>query len=93
MIRSFADRMTEAIFLGESPKGFPNELFGRTRRALGRVDAATDVTDLRVPPSFRLHKLKGDMTGRWSISVNDQFRITFEFRNGDAYDVRFEDYH
>lgn len=93
MIRSFADRNTEAVFLGTCPKGFPAELFGRTRRALGRIHAATDVTDLRVPPSFRLHPLKADQAGRWSISVNDQFRITFAFRDGDAHDVRFEDYH
>ncbi|GGG95518.1 MAG TPA: hypothetical protein DF715_09470 [Oceanicaulis sp.] len=93
MIISFADKVTEAVFLGSCPKGFPAELFRRTRRALERVHAATDVWDLRVPPSFRLHQLKGDQAGRWSISVNDQFRITFAFANGDARDVRFEDYH
>jgi toxin HigB-1 len=93
MIRSFADKATETVFLGKCHKGFPAELFRRTRRALGRIHAASDVTDLRIPPSFRLHQLKGDQAGRWSISVNDQFRITFEFRNGDAHAVRFEDYH
>ncbi|WP_439632683.1 type II toxin-antitoxin system RelE/ParE family toxin [Glycocaulis sp.] len=93
MIKSFADKITETVFLGSCPKGFPAELFGRTRRALERIHAASDVSDLRVPPSFRLHQLKGDQAGRWSISVNDQFRITFAFANGDARNVRFEDYH
>lgn len=93
MIRSFADKTTETVFLGQCPKGFPAELFKRTRRALMRIAAASDLSDLRVPPSFRLHRLQGDQAGRWSISVNDQFRITFEFENGDARQVRFEDYH
>ncbi|MCW5723910.1 MAG: type II toxin-antitoxin system RelE/ParE family toxin [Maricaulaceae bacterium] len=93
MIKSFADKLTEAVFLGASPKGFPAELLGRTRRALRRIHAASAVTDLRVPPSFRLHQLKGARAGRWSISVNDQFRITFAFEDGHAHDVKFEDYH
>jgi proteic killer suppression protein len=93
VIRSFADKRTEAVFLGRCPKGFPAALFGRTRRALMRIDAAHKITDLSVPPSFRLHELKGDKAGIWSISVNDQFRITFRFTDGEASDVCFEDYH
>ncbi|MEQ8435241.1 MAG: type II toxin-antitoxin system RelE/ParE family toxin [Oceanicaulis sp.] len=93
MIRSFADKRTEAVFLGLCPKRFPAPLFGRTRRALMRIDAAHRITDLSVPPSFRLHALKGDRASVWSISVNDQFRITFRFTDGEANDVCFEDYH
>lgn len=93
MIKTFGNKTTEAVFLGKCPKGFPAELFKRTRRALGRIAAASEVSDLRVPPSFRLHQLQGERAGTWSISVNDQFRITFSFKDGDAYSVRFEDYH
>ncbi|MDQ0471900.1 plasmid maintenance system killer protein [Labrys wisconsinensis] len=53
----------------------------------------TRVEDLRVPPGNRLHKLAGDRVGQWSISVNDQWRICFNWRDGDAYDVEFVDYH
>ena len=93
MIRSFADKQTEALFEGRIGKGIPAELAPRAKRALDRIDAARMITDLQTPPSHRLHQLQGDQAGRWSISVNRQYRITFEFRDGDAYAVRFEDYH
>ncbi|WP_421790122.1 type II toxin-antitoxin system RelE/ParE family toxin [Hyphobacterium sp.] len=93
MIRSFADKTTERVFYGDIPKGFPAELASRTRRLLTRIAAANTVEDLRVPPSHRLHKLSGDQAGRWSVSVNMQYRITFRFSDGDAHEVRFEDYH
>ncbi|MGJ3231011.1 MAG: type II toxin-antitoxin system RelE/ParE family toxin [Oceanicaulis sp.] len=93
MIRSFADRATEALFNRVARKGVPAELAARAYRVLVRIHAANVVSDLREPPSHRLHQLKGDQAGRWSVSVNMQYRVTFEFREGDAYDVRFEDYH
>lgn len=93
MIKSFADKTTQEVFEGRSPKGFPADLQSRTYRALHRIDDAHVVQDLSVPKSARLHKLSGDRAGYWSISVNDQFRITFRFKNGAAYDVLFEDYH
>lgn len=93
MIKSFSDRATERVFYGDLPKGFPIELAGRTRRVLARIAAARVIEDLRVPPSHRLHKLSGDQAGRWSVSVNRQYRITFTFTEGDAFAVRFEDYH
>jgi len=93
MIRSFADKNTGKVFYGEMPKGFQSELFGRARRILNRIEAAHDVTDLRVPPSMRLEKLTGDRKGFWSVRINDQFRITFKFKGNDAFEVKFEDYH
>ena len=57
------------------------------------VDAAAEIAFLRVPPGNRLEKLKGDRAGQWSIRVNDQFRICFVFRSGDAYQVEVVDYH
>ncbi len=60
---------------------------------LQRLDAAITVNDLRVPPSHQLEKLAGDRAGQWSIRVNDQYRVCFEFRGGDAYEVEITDYH
>ncbi len=60
---------------------------------LQRVDAAAAVNDLRVPPSHRLEKLTGDRAGQWSIRINNQYRVCFEFRGGDAYEVEITDYH
>jgi len=93
MIKTFDDKRTEQVYEGQTPKGFPAELVGRTRIILDRIDAATSLEHLRTPPSHRLHLMKGDQKGRWSVSVNIQFRITFRFEDGDAYEVRFEDPH
>jgi len=57
------------------------------------LDAAENVGDLRVPPGNRLEKLKGDREGQYSIRINDQWRICFEWRDGDAYEVEITDYH
>ncbi len=57
------------------------------------IDHATRVEDLRVPPSSRLHILKGNREGQYSISINEQWRICFRFIDGDAYDVEITDYH
>jgi len=57
------------------------------------VDAATTLDDLRIPPANHLEKLKGDREGQWSIRVNDQWRVCFRWRDGNAYDVEIVDYH
>jgi proteic killer suppression protein len=57
------------------------------------LDAATDLKDLRVPPGNKLEKLEKDRLGQYSIRISDQYRICFEWRNGDAYDVEITDYH
>jgi proteic killer suppression protein len=62
-------------------------------RRLEYVDLAVRLDDLKVPPSNRLHALKGDREGQHSISINDQWRICFRFVDGDAYDVEIADYH
>jgi len=62
-------------------------------RKLGLVDAAELLDDLRVPPGNRLEKLKGDRAGQHSIRVNDQWRICFRWKDGNAYDVQIADYH
>ena len=62
-------------------------------RKLGLVDAAEKLEDLRVPPGNRLEKLKGRRAGQHSIRVNDQWRICFEWKDGNAYEVEIVDYH
>lgn len=93
MIKSFADRRTQALYVDGAAKRFPPELATRAVRKLEYVALATNVEDLRVPPGNRLHALKGDRKGQHAIAVNDQWRICFRFVDGDAYDVEICDYH
>ena len=93
MIRSFKDRTTEAVFKGESPKGFPPDLVKVARRKLGYLDAALDLRDLRVPPGNRLEALASDRRGQHSIRVNDQFRICFTWTSEGPVEVEITDYH
>ena len=93
MIKSFADRDTERLFRRESVRRFPAELQRLMLRKLGLVDAAELIEDLRVPPGNRLEKLKGDRAGQHSIRVNDQWRICFRWKDGNAFDVAVVDYH
>ncbi|MDR3435434.1 type II toxin-antitoxin system RelE/ParE family toxin [Telmatospirillum sp.] len=93
MIKTFADKRTSAMFLGKTPKGTPADLVARTQRKLAMIDQATQLEDLRVPPSNSLEALKGDRAGQLSIRVNDQWRICFVWQDGDAHDVEFCDYH
>lgn len=93
MIRSFRDGVTELVFSGECPKGFPANLLKVARRKLQMLDAAGDLRDLRVPPNNRLHPLHKDREGQHAIRINDQYRVCFEWREGDAYNVEITDYH
>ena len=93
MIKSFKDRMTEAVYQGESPKGFPADLVEAARRKLGYLDAAVDLNDLRSPPGNRLEALGRDRDGQHSIRVNDQFRVCFIWTDEGPKDVEIADYH
>jgi proteic killer suppression protein len=93
MIRSFRDRVTEAVFHGESPKGFPSDFVKIARRKLGYLDAAIDLRDLREPPGNRFEALKGDRQGQYSIRINDQFRICFRWTPEGPDEVEVTDYH
>jgi len=92
MIRTFADKDTEALFNGTHVRRFAN-IEAAARRKLEYLDAAGALTDLRVPPGNRLEALKGDRAGQHSIRVNDQFRLCFRWKAGNAYDVEICDYH
>lgn len=93
MIKSFADKHTEEFYLTGKSKRLPPDVLKRAIRRLEYVDYATQLDDLKVPPSNRLHALKDDRLGQYSISINEQWRICFAFCDGDAYDVEITDYH
>ena len=93
MIKSFADKRTAAIFAGYAVRGLPLQIQGRARAKLLAVDAAKRLDDLRVPPGNRLEALHGDRQGQHSIRINNQWRLCFEWRDGEAWDVEVADYH
>jgi proteic killer suppression protein len=91
VIRNFADRATAEIWSSGKTRGSPPASV--TRRKLAILDGAFDLDDLRSPPGNRLEKLRGDRQGQYSIRINDQYRICFNWRGHDAYDVEITDYH
>lgn len=93
MIKTFANRHTQELYLAGRSKRFPADITKRAIRRLEYLDLATGLDDLKVPPSNRFHELERDRKGQFSISVNDQWRICFRFAAGDAYDVELTDYH
>ncbi len=93
MIKSFADRRTQELYLAGKAKRIPVDVARRAARKLEYVDLAARLDDLKVPPGNRLEALSGDRAGQHSIRVNDQWRICFRFIDGDAHDVEFCDYH
>lgn len=93
MIRSFRDRETEKVFRREGTRRLPPNVQRMAQRKLAILDAAESLQDLRVPPGNRLEKLSGDREGQHSIRINDQWRVCFRWREGDAHDVEVADYH
>jgi proteic killer suppression protein len=92
-IRSFRDRVTEAVYGGECPKGFPADLVKVARRKLRMVEAATQLEDLKSPPGNRLHPLDKDRAGQHAIWVNRRVRVCFVWRDGGAEHAEIIDYH
>ncbi len=91
MIRSCRDKEVQQLLDRKSSRKFQTvEKAARVRLAL--LDAATSLRDLNLP-GLRLEALKGDRRGQYSIRINDQFRICFKWRDGDAHDVEIVDYH
>jgi proteic killer suppression protein len=93
VIKSFADRETERIYRGAQSRRFPVAIQARARICLERLDAVTHPSDLAAFPAMRLKRLKGSMRGRYSLRVNDQYRIVFHWNDGNAGNVRLMDYH
>lgn len=93
MIKSFRDKETERLFARQYSRRFPANLQRVAWRKLAILDAAEQLEDLHVPPGNRLEKLSGDRQGQYSVRINDQWRICFEWRDGNAYEVELVDYH
>jgi toxin HigB-1 len=93
VVLSFKDKRTAALFSGLAVKGLPPGITQRAFDKLRLLHAASNLDDLRVPPSNHLEKLKRDRRGQWSIRINEQWRICFKFEAGHAYDVEVVDYH
>jgi len=92
VIKSFTCGDTERLFRDENVRKFVN-IRQPARRKLLMLHSAKQLSDLRSPPGNRLHPLEGDRAGQYSLSINSQFRICFEWQEGDAYDVEIVDYH
>lgn len=93
VIRSFRDRNTARLFLREPVPRWAASLHRVALRKLRILDAATSLEELLSPPGNHLEKLRGDRAGQWSIRVNDQWRLCFEWRDGAVHEVELVDYH
>jgi proteic killer suppression protein len=93
MIISFGNKETEKIWNGERVKGLPMEIQDIGRRKLRMLNNSMNIADLRIPPSNRLEILGGNFSGFYSIRINDQWRIIFQWKNSNIYEVKILDYH
>ena len=93
MIRSFKNRVAEEIWHGEVNRRLPREIQEVARRKLRMLNNAQSLADLRIPPGNRLERLQGDRAGQYSIRINDQWRVCFEWQETDAFEVEIVDYH
>ena len=93
MIKSFKNKETEKIYSREISLKLPRDIQQIVLRKLRMMNNAKNINDLRIPPANRLEKLGGNREGQHSIRINDQWRICFVWRDGNAYDVEITDYH
>jgi proteic killer suppression protein len=96
VIQSFADETTADLFRERNTRAarrIPQEIWRVAQRKLKALDVAARLEDLKIPAGNRLELLKGDQAVRHSIRINDQYRVTFRWEQGHAYEVRVEDYH
>ena len=93
MIQSFRDKDTEALFKRCRSRKYPPDIQRTALRKLWMIDAAHELLDLKVPPANHLEKLKGNRLGQYSIRINDQWRICFQWGGGHANNVEITDYH
>lgn len=93
MIKSFKDKRTEDIYNNIIVKKVELKILKKALRRLKYIDAAKKIEDLMVPPSNKLEKKKGKLKDFYAIWVNDQYRIIFRWKDGNAYDAQFVDYH
>jgi proteic killer suppression protein len=93
MIVSFGDKDTESVWNGFRVKNLPIEIQNIGRRKLRMLNNSQTISDLRIPPSNRLEKLSGNLNGFYSIRINDQWRIIFQWNEGQSEQVKIVDYH
>jgi toxin HigB-1 len=93
MIRTILDSETEKVWLGIVSRKLPRDIQDVARRKLRMLNNANRVEELRIPPANRLEKLSGNREGQWSIRINDQWRLCFEWCEGNADRVQICDYH
>jgi proteic killer suppression protein len=93
VIRSCRDRETELVWRGRRSRRLPRDFQWIATRKLRQLDAALQLAELRYPPGNRIEALSGDRKGEHSIRINDQWRICFVWKDGDAHDVEIVDYH
>ena len=93
MIRSFGDKETEKVYQREFSRKLPPDIQPPARRKLEVLNAAENLQDLRIPPSNHLEKLSGSRKGQYSVRINDQWRLCFEWKGKDAHLVEIVDYH
>jgi proteic killer suppression protein len=93
VIESFGDSQTEKIYRGLRVRRLPGDIQERARRKLRMINQARIVQDLQIPPGNRLEQLSGDLSGFWSIRINQQWRIIFRWEEGQKHQVKIVDYH
>jgi proteic killer suppression protein len=97
MIQSFKDKGTEDVFDGTDSRGArkacPQSLWAVARRKLDQINRVREVGELKIPPGDRLERLRGDRRNQYSIRINQQFRICFQWEEGHAFEVEITDYH
>jgi len=92
MVNSFRHKGLKRLFDDDDHRGVMAEHLTKLRHILGRLDAADSVEDMDLP-GFKLHPMKGDLKGLWAVSVRANWRVTFRFMDGHAFDVDYLDYH
>jgi proteic killer suppression protein len=90
MIKSFKHKTLQGLFRGDIPATTKQE--EKIRKRLEAIAFASKIEDIRLP-GYGLHELKGNRKGTWAVKVSGNWRLTFRFEDGQAYDVNFEDYH
>ncbi|GGA86904.1 plasmid maintenance system killer protein [Flavobacterium palustre] len=93
MIQNFGDKETEKIWNGIQSRKLPSEIQNVARRKLRMINNAQNINDLRIPPANHLEKLSGNLSGFYSIRINNQWRIIFNWENDNASEVQIVDYH
>jgi toxin HigB-1 len=93
MIASFRNKETEELWRSGKSRRIPADLERRAFKKLAILNAAVTLGNLKVPPGNHLEALRGNRTGQHSIRINDQYRVCFDWRDGNAFDVEIVDYH